>query len=462
MSFQTLGLHDTVLKAVIEKGYTEATPIQLEAIPAILNGRDVIAGAQTGTGKTAAYGLPIIHRLVSTPANSPSVLVLVPTRELALQIRTQLGGYAKHTPVRVVAIYGGAPMKPQIDALKRKVDVVVATPGRLQDHVRRRTLSLSQMSMVVLDEADRMLDMGFLPAITEVLEQTPSNRQTLLFSATFDEPIRRLAQTLMQDPLDIRIHAHEAVSAAITHRAHPVDQPQKMALLDHIVGVAPQDQVLIFVRTKSMADQLARHLTQSGQRSESIHGDKSQAQRMRILNGFRSGNTRLLVATDVAARGLDIPLLPMVVNFDLPLLPEDYIHRIGRTGRAGSSGMAVSLVTSNEGHLIKRINQRLSAPIEFHAMDGYAPKDAHWMDRLQRSMSMPAPSFRGRPSDGNSPYARQGQPGKARRSGSPTWDRRTDWRSRSGQGTGRRDTVGAPRRSNGPDRARATRDIRGV
>jgi len=453
MSFDLLGLHPSLLKAVQEKGYSDATAIQEKAIPAVLAGRDLIAGAQTGTGKTAAYTLPLLHYLIEQSLATPTVLVVVPTRELALQIRTQWVAYAKNTSIRVVALYGGAPMRPQIESLRRNPQVIVATPGRLMDHVERRTLALSGITKVVLDEADRMLDMGFLPDITALMERVSPTRQTLLFSATFDGSIRKLAQSFLTDPMDIQMSTEGAVSDAISHRAHPVDASQKLSLLTHIIDQTVSDQVLIFVRTKTMADQLAKQLKQHGQPSESIHGDKSQGQRLRILNGFRSGQTRLLVATDVAARGLDIPALPMVVNYDLPLMPEDYIHRIGRTGRAGSTGVAVSLVMVNEGHLIKRINQRLTAPIDIQPVDGYEPQDDQWMRRLMRAVAPPSFGYRQRGGGGAGGGWNKGGErdrggrgpsswkGKGERTGEKSgtgWDRRVDWRSRGNKTTSNR------------------------
>jgi ATP-dependent RNA helicase RhlE len=394
MSFETLGLAPELNRALAELGYANATPIQAEAIPLVMAGHDLMGGAQTGTGKTAAFSLPLLHRLAQAGPmhgpRKPRALVLVPTRELAVQVHDSLRAYGKHLRLATTTVYGGAGMQPQIDALRRGVDILVACPGRLLDHLERRSVDLSHVEMLVLDEADRMLDMGFLPAIKRVLAKIPSRRQTLLFSATFEDAIKKLAMEFLREPKEVQVTVRNAVATNVTHVVHPVDASRKRDLLLDILSKRYEDQVLVFGRTKHGCNRLSEQLDKAGINSVAIQGNKSQAQRLKALRDFKSGKARVLVATDVAARGLDIPLLPMVINFDLPMVAEDYVHRIGRTGRAGASGEAVSLVSADEGGLLRAIQRLLKADIAMVEVEGYSPS------RPIR-MGNDAPSPAGRP-----------------------------------------------------------------
>jgi len=380
MSFETLGLSPAILRALAEQEYTTPTPIQAAAIPVVLAGRDLLAGAQTGTGKTAAFALPLLERLFVNPPvlpagarRKPRALILTPTRELAAQVHESLRGYAKHLRMSSTQIFGGVGMGPQVDALRRGVDVLVATPGRLLDHMERRTADLSGIEVLILDEADRMLDMGFLPAIKRVLAALPRQRQTLLFSATFADEIKQLAQQFMRDPAEIQVAARNSVAATVTHRVHPVDAVRKRDLLLHLLAADSRRQTLVFGRTKHGADKLCTFLEKSGLRTAAIHGNKSQGARTKALKDFKSGKITVLVATDIAARGLDIDQLPIVVNYDLPMVAEDYVHRIGRTGRAGAEGLAVSLVTHDETRLLRDIRRMLKQDIAIENVPGYEP-----------------------------------------------------------------------------------------
>ncbi|HET8941583.1 MAG TPA: DEAD/DEAH box helicase [Rudaea sp.] len=379
MSFETLGLSPALLRALADQGYTAPTAIQSAAIPVALGGRDLLAGAQTGTGKTAAFVLPLLERLYpngqrpATPSRRPRALILTPTRELAAQVHDSLRDYAKHIRVSSTTIFGGVSMGPQMQALKRGVDILVATPGRLIDHMERRTADLSGIEILVLDEADRMLDMGFLPAIHRILSGVPKRRQTLLFSATFAEPIKQLASQFMREPEEIQIAARNSVAATVTHRVHPVDGDRKRDLLLHLLAADSRRQSLVFSRTKHGADKLCKFLEASGLRCAAIHGNKSQNARTRALQDFKNNKITILVATDIAARGLDIDQLPIVVNYDLPMVAEDYIHRIGRTGRAGAEGLAVSLVAHDEARLLRDIRRMLKRDIAIESVEGFAP-----------------------------------------------------------------------------------------
>ncbi|MGA9333443.1 MAG: DEAD/DEAH box helicase [Rudaea sp.] len=379
MSFDSLGLSPALLRALAEQGYTEPTPIQAAAIPVALSGCDLLAGAQTGTGKTAAFALPLLERLYPNgqrpPATSrkPRALILTPTRELAAQVHDNLRDYAKYLRVNSTTIFGGVSMGPQMLALKRGVDILVATPGRLMDHMERRTADLSGIEILVLDEADRMLDMGFLPAIKRILGSIPKRRQTLLFSATFAEQIKQLASQFMREPEEIQVAARNSVAATVTHRVHPVEAERKRDLLLHLLAADSRRQSLVFSRTKHGADKLCKFLEASGLRSAAIHGNKSQNARTRALKDFKQGKITILVATDIAARGLDIDQLPIVVNYDLPMVAEDYIHRIGRTGRAGAEGLAVSLVAHDEARLLRDIRRMLKQEIAIESVEGFAP-----------------------------------------------------------------------------------------
>ncbi|MGD1931052.1 MAG: DEAD/DEAH box helicase [Leptolyngbyaceae cyanobacterium] len=376
MSFESLGLSDKLLRAIADEGYESPTPIQAEAIPAVLAKHDVLASAQTGTGKTASFTLPILHLLASgTQARNRQIraLVLTPTRELAAQVENSIKTYGKYMPLRVASVYGGVRMGPQIGRLRRGVDVLVATPGRLLDHLGQGTVDLSAVDMLVLDEADRMLDMGFIHDIRKIIEHTSPQRQTLLFSATFSRQIKRLADDLLDSPQVIEVARTNAVAENVTQVVHPVDRHRKRELLSHMIGAQNWRRVLVFTRTKHGANRLAEQLKSDGLSSDTIHGNKSQGARARALDSFKRGKVRVLVATDVAARGLDIDELPHVVNFDLPNVAEDYVHRIGRTGRAGNEGDAVSLVCVDEHYLLRNIERLLKRDIPTTVIPGYEP-----------------------------------------------------------------------------------------
>jgi ATP-dependent RNA helicase RhlE len=357
MHFSELGLDPAILKAVTEAGYASPTPIQAQAIPHIMAGHDVMGAAQTGTGKTAAFTLPILHRLMAhantsaSPARHPvRGLVLAPTRELADQIYQNLQQYATHTALRSAVVFGGMDMNPQTQALRAGVELLVATPGRLLDHVQQKTLNLSQVSILVLDEADRMLDMGFLPDLQRIVNLLPANRQSLLFSATFSPEIRKLAKTFLNDkPVTVEVARRNATAENLTQKLYKVDSPElKRQAVIHLVREESLQQVIVFTNTKIGASRLARELIREGIAADAIHGDKSQGERLTTLERFKNNEVIVLVATDVAARGLDIAELPAVINFDMPHSPEDYVHRIGRTGRAGASGLALSLMVASE------------------------------------------------------------------------------------------------------------------
>ena len=376
MSFDNLGLSPVIKHNLHGLEYRVPTPVQAKAIPLALEGRDVIGSAQTGTGKTAAFGLPMIERLVlranATPPKprQPRALVLTPTRELALQVNESILGFSRKTGLRSVAIFGGVGMQPQIDAMKRGVHIVVATPGRLIDHMEQRNVDLSAIEILTVDEADRMMDMGFLPPLRRILSALPKQRQTLLFSATFPEPIRALAVKFMINPAEVQAAAPNSAAATVSHRVHRVHHDRKRDLLVHLLK-QNGDQTLVFCRTKRGSDRLCRHLTSSGFRAAAIHGDKSQSARTQALRDFKSGKTHVLVATDIAARGLDIEQLPVVINFDLPMVAEDYIHRIGRTGRAGAEGQAVSLVSYDEMDQLRGIQRLIKTDMDFALVAGF-------------------------------------------------------------------------------------------
>jgi len=362
-SFDTLGLDPVLLRAVRTAGYNTPTPIQAAAIPAILSGRDVIGTAQTGSGKTAAFLLPILHRLLRAGPGRTRVLVLSPTRELAAQIEQALRDFAKGTRVRGVAVYGGVGMGAQVDALRRGVDVVVATPGRLLDHMERRNVDFRDLQVLVLDEADRMLDMGFLPDVRRIVNTLPRVRQTLLFSATMPGPIADLSRSLMHDPVRLAVSPPDRPPSAIRHEVYPVPQHLKTALLLRLLGREDMLSVLVFVRTKRRADRVARQVAEAGFAAGRIHGDRSQAQREQALAGFRNGRDQILIATDVAARGIDVVGITHVINYDVPMVPLDYIHRVGRTARADAQGEAITLMAAEEGHDFHSIEKVLGEPI---------------------------------------------------------------------------------------------------
>ncbi len=418
MSFESLGLRPEILRAIAEEGYTEPTPIQLKSIPVVIKGRDVMASAQTGTGKTAGFTLPLLQRLcedlplqdLSAPApaekkdarasgkpilrkkgdrtgNStgaqPSgrggnrrpirALIVTPTRELAAQVGESVGTYSKYLPVRSTVIFGGVKINPQISKLRQGVDILVATPGRLLDHVNQQTVDLSQVEVLILDEADRMLDMGFIHDIRKILALVREERQTLLFSATFSSAIKKLADSFLRSPELIEVARRNSAAETVDQVVYPVDRVRKSELLSFIIGSRNWQQVLVFTRTKHGANRLTKHLQKDGLTAAAIHGNKSQGARTRALASFKEGDVRVLVATDIAARGLDIDMLPHVVNFELPNVSEDYVHRIGRTGRAGNEGQAVSLVCVDEKGLLRGIERLLKRDIPKEVITGYEP-----------------------------------------------------------------------------------------
>ncbi|MAF84163.1 MAG: DEAD/DEAH box helicase [Gammaproteobacteria bacterium] len=377
MLFSKLGLSAELLRAVQEQGYEEATPVQQQAIPLVLEGRDILAGAQTGTGKTAGFTLPLLQRLQMTAADGRKrrvrALILTPTRELAAQVSESVRTYGRHLPYRTVVIYGGVSINPQITKLHKGVDIVVATPGRLLDHLQQGTINLGAVEMLVLDEADRMLDMGFIRDIRKLLKALPTHRQNLLFSATFSKEIKKLANDLLNSPIEVQVARRNTTVELVTQIVHPVDRGRKRELLSHRIGAENWQQVLVFTRTKHGANRLAEQLSNDGLKATAIHGNKSQGARTRALADFKSGAARVLVATDVAARGLDIDRLPHVVNYELPNVPEDYVHRIGRTARAGQEGHAVSLVCVDELKLLESIERLLEGKIEQQIIPGYEP-----------------------------------------------------------------------------------------
>ncbi len=376
MSFVDLGLSAELLRAVADQGYREPMPIQRRAIPPILEGRDVLARAQTGTGKTAGFTLPLLQRLSTSGGGSRRAirtLILTPTRELAAQVEQSVRTYGRHLPLTAAVIFGGVGIRPQIERLRRGVDVLVATPGRLLDHVERKTIDLSRVEILVLDEADRMLDMGFIHDIRKILALLPKGRQTLLFSATFTDGIKELADSLLDSPARIEVEARNTAAEGVSQVIHPVDRQRKQALLSFLIKSKGWKKVLVFTRTKRGASRLSQQLERGGIRATAIHSDKSQRERTRALANFKRGAVQVLVATDIASRGLDIDGLPHVVNFELPHVPEDYIHRIGRTARAGKQGDAVSLVCGDEDKQLKDVERLLNRDIPKVSISGYEP-----------------------------------------------------------------------------------------
>ena len=378
MSFSQLGLSAELLRAVSEQGYERPTPVQKQAIPVVLNGKDLLAGAQTGTGKTAGFTLPLLQLLNETPTAPGAkrmvrALVLTPTRELAAQIHESVTTYGKYLPLRATVVFGGVGISPQVERLRRGVDILVATPGRLLDLVSQRALDLSQVEILVLDEADRMLDMGFIHDVRRIINLLPRKRQNLLFSATFSDEIRALSGQILHAPVTIEVARRNAAAELVNQVVYAVEKEKKRELLSYLVGSGRWKQVLVFVRTKHGADRLARQLERDGIDTGVLHGDKSQGARTLALAGFKNGKVTVLVATDIAARGLDIDQLPHVVNFELPNIPEDYVHRIGRTGRAGASGEAVSLVCLEEIKLLAAIEQVLKKDLPRLVAPGFEP-----------------------------------------------------------------------------------------
>jgi ATP-dependent RNA helicase RhlE len=375
MSFSKLGLPPSLYLPLTRLGYEQPTPIQTRAIPAALTGTDLLARAQTGTGKTAAFGLPMIERIAARGDGGrprrPRGLVLVPTRELAAQVHRSLATYGAPAHLRVTAIFGGVGMGPQIQSLKHGVDIIVATPGRLIDHMQRRTVELSAIEILTLDEADRMLDLGFLPALRRVVASLPRSRQTLLFSATLSEAVVALAAEFTRNPVRVDVSDGQVVTATVTHHLHRVAVDQKRAALTNVLTQDAGSQALVFCKTKRGSDRVGEHLERAGIKTAVIHGNKSQGARTRALGDFKAGRVNVLVATDIAARGLDIVELPLVVNYDLPLVAEDYIHRVGRTGRAGRSGRAVSLVSAADSPLLRDIQRLLPGALEPVEVKGF-------------------------------------------------------------------------------------------
>ncbi|HXU92897.1 MAG TPA: DEAD/DEAH box helicase [Gallionella sp.] len=378
ISFAGLNLAEPILRAIADAGYTHPTPVQAQAIPQVLKGGDLLAGAQTGTGKTAGFTLPVLHRLSEKPAanpraGTPRCLILTPTRELAAQVEESVQTYGKYLPLKSMVMFGGVNINPQIKALRSQVDILVATPGRLLDHVGQKTLDLSGIEILVLDEADRMLDMGFIRDIKKILALLPKQRQNLLFSATFSDEIKTLADGLLHNPGYVEVARRNTTSELVEQSVHLVPQKLKSHLLSHLIKHNDWKQVLVFTRTKHGANRLAEKLTGDGIPSAAIHGNKSQSARTKALAQFKDGTLPVLVATDIAARGLDIDQLPHVVNFELPNVPEDYVHRIGRTGRAGSNGAAISLVDSEEFPYLKNIERLIKHAIPKVTIDSFVP-----------------------------------------------------------------------------------------
>ena len=377
MSFSNLGLTPSLCLPLARLGYEQPTPIQARAIPVVLTGTDLLARAQTGTGKTAAFGLPMIQRLAGRrDGRKPRGLVLVPTRELAAQVHRSLSTYGAPAQLRVTAIFGGVGMGAQIQSLKHGADIVVATPGRLIDHLQRRTVDLSAIEILTLDEADRMLDLGFLPALRRIIPSLPRSRQTLLFSATLSDDVVGLAAAFTRDPARVDVSDGQAVAPTVTHHLHTVAVDQKRAMLTHVLTQGAASQALVFCKTKRGSDRVGEHLERAGIKTAVIHGNKRQGARTRALGDFKAGRVDVLVATDIAARGLDIVQLPLVINYDLPMVAEDYIHRVGRTGRAGRSGRAVSLVSPSDSGMLRDIQRLLPAPLEQVAVQGFAAPHA--------------------------------------------------------------------------------------
>jgi ATP-dependent RNA helicase RhlE len=378
MSFKDLGLKDALLRAIKEKGYTTPSPIQEKAIPHILAGKDVLASAQTGTGKTAGFTLPIIQYLSETkhPKYRPiRALILTPTRELAAQVYDNVKEYSSYLNIKSTVIFGGVKAASQIATLKKGVDVLVATPGRLLDLHNQKVISFKRVDVFILDEADRMLDMGFVRDINKIISYMPSKRQNLLFSATFSKEIKQLAQNLLKNPVMVEAEPENSTAEMVNQKVYRVNKKQKTIIITNLIKEGNWNQVLVFMRTKHGANKLTKKLLQSGVSAAAIHGNKSQGARTKALENFKSNAVRVLVATDIAARGLDIPLLPHVVNYELPNVPEDYVHRIGRTGRAGASGQAISLVCSEEAEYLKEIEKLLGTRLADEIIEGFEPTD---------------------------------------------------------------------------------------
>lgn len=446
MKFTELGLVPEILRAIADQGYETPTPIQAQAIPKVLAGHDLMACAQTGTGKTAGFTLPILNRLASSKATGPRkirVLILTPTRELAAQVEDSVRTYGAHLPFKSLVIFGGVGINPQIAALRKGVDILVATPGRLLDHAQQRTVDLSGIDVLVLDEADRMLDMGFIHDIRKVLALLPKKRQNLLFSATFSDEIRTLAGSFLVDPEYVESERRNTASELVTQYVYKVDRERKRDLLIDLIKEKGWYQVLVFTRTKWGANGLAEKLTKAGIEADAIHGNKSQGARTRALGNFKTGKLHVLVATDIAARGIDIDELPHVVNYELPNVPEDYVHRIGRTGRAGVEGSAVSLVCVDEHKLLKDIERLIRKPIDVLAHPGYEPDPSIRPEPIQlrsagtRGGQHPAGGRRGSASRTGKPKA-PAPAGKPGAGGSPRKEGRNGQQGRQGKSSSAR------------------------
>jgi len=472
MSFESLGLTAALLRAISDQGYSQPTPIQQRAIPAILAGRDILAGAQTGTGKTAGFTLPLLQRLNRHPHDRKHTriraLILTPTRELAAQVGDSVTAYGHYLTLRNSVIFGGVKIGPQIERLRQGVDIVVATPGRLLDHASQGTIDLSGIEILVLDEADRMLDMGFIHDIRRIIKLVPKQRQTLLFSATFSNEIRRLADGLLHSPEHIDVAPRNTTAERIAQVIHPVAKSAKRALLSALIGGNDWRQVLVFTRTKHGANRLAQQLERDGLTSAAIHGNKSQGARTRALADFKSGRVRVLVATDIAARGLDIEQLPHVVNFELPNVPEDYVHRIGRTGRAGMDGEAVSLVSPDENGLLRDIERLLGKKLQRVVIEGYAQHDEAGDNATEERRDV-RPGIRGGRGGGRQAGPRGAQPARQRSDGNRQGTRGRDGERRGhaapGQpgkhSTGRGGRPGQSGATGGRDGAQPRREANG-
>jgi superfamily II DNA/RNA helicase len=394
--FADFGLAPEIQRALSDQGYVHPTPIQAKAIPIVLQGRDVMGAAQTGTGKTAGFSLPIIQLLLAHANNSASparhpvrALILTPTRELADQVADNVKAYSRHTPLRATVVFGGVDMAPQTAALRAGVEIVIATPGRLLDHVQQKTINLSQTQILVMDEADRMLDMGFLPDLQRIINLLPKQRQNLMFSATFSPEIKKLASSFLNNPVTIEVARSNATAEGVTQTVYKVNEDDKRDAVLHLIRGRDLKQILVFSNTKIGASRLARHLEQEGVKASAIHGDKTQNERMAALEAFKNGDVDVLVATDVAARGLDISDLPCVINYDLPYNAEDYVHRIGRTGRAGASGDAISLYSDKDARLLQDIEKLIRTKLATAPLEGFTPRPHHGSERAERGERRP-------------------------------------------------------------------------
>jgi ATP-dependent RNA helicase RhlE len=416
MNFENLGLSESLLKAVNDYGYTVPTPIQLQAIPAVLRGSDIMASAQTGTGKTAGFTLPLLQKLSQGPrasANQTRALILTPTRELAAQVHDSIETYGKYENLRSTVVFGGVKINPQMMKLRGGVEILVATPGRLLDLYQQKAIRFDQVEVLILDEADRMLDMGFINDIKKILSYLPRQRQNLMFSATFSAEIQQLARGLLHNPVSINVAPVNTAAELVEQQLHPVDKSRKAELLSHLIRSEGWYQALVFSRTKHGANKLVKQLQMDGINAGAIHGNKSQAQRTKVLDQFKKGDLQILVATDIAARGIDIDQLPQVVNFDLPDVPEDYVHRIGRTGRAGSEGKAVSLVSADEIKQLKDVERVLKRQIPRVDVPGFEPRES-----LNNARPTPRPAQQRRPEQRSARPAANGNSGNRSESGS--------------------------------------------